>query len=191
VFTLAKSVLKYSLLLVIHPAYLFPHVRYLDPTPSEIIVDRSTPMAQARRNVIERATQPFSLILDADTRIPNQFLTEAHQKLDEGYLACTLSYYPDTQGHPPFGASLWKTPVLKRLYDYHVYVKNYKREYSHTFDEKGNDRYEITNSFQCECRYMYGKLSPQELHVFADLSATHLKGPRQKSFLNATQIKAW
>lgn len=137
-------------------------------------------MAQARRNVIERATQPFSLVLDADTRIPNQFITEAQQKLAEGYLACALNYSPDVQKHSPFGASFWVTAKLKQLYDYHVYVRNYKVIYEKTEDAQGNTFYNITNPFLCECKYMWSKLKPSELYVFEDLKAEHLKVARAR-----------
>ena len=167
--------LKYSLLLTIHPNRLFPHVRCLKPTPSEIIAERSTPLFEARRKTIIAATQPYSLVLDADTKIPNEFLERAYNKLLEGYLACSLYYSPDTQGHPPFGASLWLTSALKRLYDYPIYVRSYKPVYKRTEDEKGNDYYNITNPFQCECLYMWAKLGEKELSVFDDLTAEHRK----------------
>jgi hypothetical protein len=132
-------------------------------------------MAQARRNVIKRATQPFSLVLDADTKIPNQFLTESLQKFSEGYLACTLSYFPDTQGHPPFGASFWVTTKLREIYDYHVYVQNYKVIYEKTENVQGNTFYTIKNPFLCECKHIWPKLKPSELYVFQNLKAIHMR----------------
>jgi hypothetical protein len=162
-------------------------VRYLNPKSSQIVVDRSVPMADARKKTIDQAAMPFSLVLDADTILPAGFLSQAHEKLQEGAVTCTLRYAPDVQGHPPFGASLWRTNTLKRLYDYHIYVKSYRPVYSHTFDGKGNDRYENSNPMKCECLYMYSKLEPEELYVFSDLAAVHLKGARQKSFLYAKQ----
>jgi len=171
---LAKSALKYSLLLAIHPKQLFPHVRQYQPAPAEIIVDRSNNPWQARRSVILKATQLFSLILDADTTVPNEFLTRAHERLRSGYLACTLMY-DMAQNHPPFGASLWQTRILQSIYDYDEYVQNYRLTMKRTVDDKGNDYYAPENPFLCECLYMYGKLKPAKLYVFPDLKAHHNK----------------
>lgn len=154
---------------------MFPHIRSLNPRPAEVVVDRSTPMAQARKNVIERATQPYCLVLDADTIIPNEFLVQAQQKLIEGYMACTLNYLPDVQGHPPFGASFWATTKLKELYDYHVYLQNYTPICEKTEDNKGNTAFTIKNPYICECRYIWAKLKPSELYVSEDLKAKHYK----------------
>jgi hypothetical protein len=133
-------------------------------------------MTDARRKTIDEATMPLSLILDADTLLPSQFLPRGIKKLAEGFVACTLLYSPNTQGHPPFGASLWRTDKLKQLYDYQAYVRNYEPIYARTEDKKGNDSYKITNPLLCECLYMYAKLGPNELHVFTNLTAQHLKG---------------
>jgi hypothetical protein len=158
---------------------IFPHVRSLNPPPAEIVVQRSTPQFEARRKTIDRAAQPYSLVLDDDTKIPNKFLTPAHEKLLEGHLACTLNYCPDIQKHPPFGASLWVTDTLKEVYDYQVYVQNYKPIYEKTEDTQGNTHYKITNPILCECRYMWSKLKPSELYIFEDLTAVHLKSVRR------------
>lgn len=181
--------MNYSLILTVHPCALFPHVRYLKPEPFEVIVERSTPIFEARRKAISRATQPISLILDADTVIPSEFLPRAIQKVEEGYTACTLYYAPDTQGHPPFGASLWNTEKLKQLYDYHVYVNDYKPVYERTMDDKGNDYYTIKNPHLCECLYMYRRLAENELYVFEDLTAEHarLRTYKQKQKINALE----
>jgi hypothetical protein len=130
-------------------------------------------MAQARRSVIDKAVEPLSLILDVDTEIPNRFITEGSQKLVAGYLACSLRYSPDVQKHPAFGASFWVTQKLKQLYDYHVYVQNYKPIRQKIEDGKGNDCYKITNPFLCECRYMWAKLKSSELYVFKNLKVVH------------------
>lgn len=170
-----KSALKYSLLLIVPLDRKLPDFGYLTPQPTETIVDNTLGMANARRNVITKATMPFSLILDADTTIPQEFLSLSHKKLLEGYVATTLMYGNTRQNHPPFGASFWLTSKLKELYDYQKYQSEYKPIYERIEDDKGNDSYVITNHFLCECLYMYAKLAKCELYVFTHLSAKHLK----------------
>jgi hypothetical protein len=182
---LARSRSKYSLLLTLHPYALFPHVRYLDPQPAQIVVDRSTPQFEARRRTIDRAAERFSLVLDADTRIPAGFVSRTLAKLDAGFSACTLRYAPDVQKHPPFGASLWHTETLQQLYDYQKYVRSYRPIYARSEDGKGNDRYDVINPFLCECLYMWPKLRARELYVFSDLAAEHLR-PKVFSSRNAS-----
>jgi hypothetical protein len=157
-------------------------VKYLIPAPAEFVIERSVPLFEARKRAIDRATQRLSLVLDADTIIPSEFLTSAMKKLQQGYAACTLRYANNIQDHPPFGASLWLTDTLKSLYDYDGYVREYKPVYQRTEDERGNDYYNITNPFLCECLYMYAKLQKHELYVFDDLLAEHIKRLR-KSYL--------
>ncbi len=135
-------------------------------------------MPHARKRVIAKAEQPLSLILDADTTIPNEFLKEAIQKLittTNKYQAATLMYADAIQDHPPFGASLWITKTLQELYDYQDYVDSYQPTYDRTEDSQGNIYFNIKNPRQCECKYMYSKLQKKELFVFQDLKATHHK----------------
>lgn len=73
----------------------------------------------ARCRAIELCTEEFTLICDLDTRLPHQFVSDALNLLEKPDVAVvTVDYlYPNCQGHYAFGASMWKTQILKQLYN--------------------------------------------------------------------------
>jgi hypothetical protein len=77
-------------------------------------------LCTARKRGFALATSSYILNADVDTRLPHPFLPWASIKMktvpDVGVVA--LDYdYPFTQGHLAFGASLFKTELLKHYYD--------------------------------------------------------------------------
>jgi len=80
-----------------------------------IEVDLST----ARKLGIERADSEFTLNLDDDTIICQDYLTQAIQLLKTNeHIAVVAVDYEELQGHYAFGTSVWRTEVLKKFYDW-------------------------------------------------------------------------
>jgi hypothetical protein len=101
------------------------------------IIDVGT-MAEARRRGINRVTTEFTLCLDADTILPDGYIEAAITLLQKNSnMVVVATDYTKIQGHLAFGTSIWKTEVLKELYDY---------------QERG-----IGNNL-CECLYMWSRV---------------------------------
>lgn len=84
-----------------------------------IVIDTRLGMAEARKAAIAKVITPFCLCLDMDTDLPDGYIEEAITLLSQNdKLVCIALDYEKSQGHYAFGTSIWKTKVLKQLYDY-------------------------------------------------------------------------
>lgn len=113
-------------------------------------------LAKARRECIDQAGTEYTLVLDFDTRLPDGYVENAI-KLLKRYLevgAVALDYeVPHTQGHLAFGTSIWRTDLLKKIYDW---------------DEA---------SGKCECLWMWERLQRTKFLLSTlPMQAVHLKG---------------
>jgi hypothetical protein len=93
-------------------------------------------MAMARRIGYNHVNTPYTLNLDIDTILPDQFIEDALNILAFcKEVAVVALDYDKLQGHLAFGASLWRSNALRKLYDFQSVKTNI-----------------------CECAYMWGKV---------------------------------
>ena len=111
---------------------------------------------KARKEGLKRVESEYVLNLDADTILPEDYIEEAIHLLNVNpqVYAVALDYqFPFTQGHLAFGTSVWRTEVLRRLYNF----------------EPGD---------QCECIYMWNKIQGH-LMTIKGMEAIHIKEERK------------
>jgi len=140
--------------------------------PNTIWLQREASMWEARRLGYEKVETPFTLNLDADTILPNGYVQESLNILRENSCDAVAIDYNPPQGHYAFGTSIWRTELLKELYDYppkavEKLIKVGEHEWVTAFQ----------NGF-CECTYMWARLlrSGGRLGTLG-YKATHLKKP--------------
>lgn len=117
--------------------------------------ERKYTMSKARRLGIDLVNTPYILNLDVDVKVPNKYIESAITIMNiNGEVGAVSIDYENLQGHLPFGNSIWRTNILKKLYDY---------------DESKRI---------CECLYMWGKLNRTKyrLETIEGLRCKHLKG---------------
>lgn len=114
----------------------------------------------ARRFGLEFVKTKYVLCLDVDTILPAHYIEDALHILESEPEVGTIALdYAESykQGHLAFGTSIWRTELLKELYDWRL-----------TANQKVN---------VCECSYMWNKLVKKNMKVKTlPLEATHLKG---------------
>lgn len=115
----------------------------------------------------------FHFKLDRDVAPPMAYIQEALTLLREDKAdAVSIHFDPIYTGHLEFGVSMWKTEILKKLYDF---------SYGLVSDGKivkvGSQAYSTLNNGWCECSYMWRKLraSGGRLETLP-IRAKHLKG---------------
>ena len=110
-------------------------------------------LGSSRKFLINRVQTEFTLNLDTDIVLPTNFIGEALMKLKDPQVAAVALDYEKSQDHLAFGPSIWKTQILKKLYDWE-YLKTTK----------------------CECIYMWEKLNNEGYKVEGlTMKAKHLK----------------
>jgi len=138
--------------------------------PNTLLFQRQVPMWEARRIGYEQVRTPFTLNLDADTILPNGYVLDGLNVLRKNSCDAVAIDYDPPQGHYAFGTSIWRTELLKKLYDYppravEKLIKVGEQEWITAFQ----------NGF-CECTYMWARLirSGGRLETLG-YKATHLK----------------
>ena len=129
------------------------------------------PLGSSRRFLIRRVQTEFTLNLDVDVLLPNNFVSESLKKFKDPLVAAVSINYYGHHTHLPFGPSIWRTKILQKLYDWeHWKLKN------------------------CECLYMWNKLRKAEYKLETlDMRAKHLKywgdsiTQRHRGFYNSTR----
>jgi glycosyltransferase involved in cell wall biosynthesis len=118
-----------------------------------LYVSRNLSLWEARKFGYEHTVTLFILNLDCDVVLPFEYVQEAILNLQNDKAdAIAIQFDPVKTGHLEFGTSIWKTPLLKKLYDYppkpvEKLIKVGKQEW--------------VTAFQCgfcECTYMWSKL---------------------------------
>ena len=145
--------------------------------PNTLLFQKQVPMWEARRIGYEEVRTPFTLNLDADTILPNGYVLDSLNVLRKNSCDAVAIDYDPPQGHYAFGTSIWRTELLKKLYDYppkavEKLIKVGEQEWITAFQ----------NGF-CECTYMWARLirSAGRLETLG-YKATHLKKPCSASF---------
>jgi len=140
--------------------------------PNTLLFERQVPMWEARRIGYEEVRTPFTLNLDADTILPNGYVLDSLDVLRKNSCDAVAIDYDPPQGHYAFGTSIWRTELLKKLYNYppkavEKLIKVGEQEWITAFQ----------NGF-CECTYMWARLirSGGRLETLG-YRATHLKKP--------------
>ncbi|MBS7632795.1 glycosyltransferase family 2 protein [Candidatus Bathyarchaeota archaeon] len=128
----------------------------LSRLPNTLWIQRQVPMWEARRIGYEQVKTPFTLNLDVDTILPDGCVEDALALLRENSCDAVAIDYQPPQGHYAFGTSIWRTELLKKLYDYppksvEKLIKVGKQEWITAFQ----------NGF-CECTYMWARLLRSE-----------------------------
>lgn len=113
----------------------------------------------ARRFGLEFIKTRYVLCLDVDTVLPPLYIEKAIEILEAHpeVGAVALNYAePYRQDHLAFGTSVWRTDLLRSLYDWRL-----------TADQSFN---------MCECKYMWTKLENRKMKVETlPMEAIHLK----------------
>lgn len=110
-------------------------------------------MWEARKLGYTEVETTFTLNLDCDVIVSLAYIKNALQLLrDNKAEAVSIHFAPVKTGHLEFGASIWNTEVLRKLYDYppkpvEKLIKVGKQEWVTAFQ----------HGF-CECSYMWRKL---------------------------------
>jgi len=110
---------------------------------------------EARKLGYECVKSPYVLNLDADIIVPEGYVDGALALLRAEVDAVSI-FYEDVghcQGALEFGVSIWKTEVLRRLYDFSLDL---------VLDGKitkvGTQAFSTLNNGWCECTYLWRKL---------------------------------
>lgn len=101
-----------------------------------IYIARKACLAEARKLGFEKVETPYTLNLDMNNVLPFDYLKMALMQHRDPKVAVVAIDYEECLGHYGFGTSLWKTGILKELYDYNEH-------------DAGN---------LCECQYMWRKV---------------------------------
>jgi len=111
-------------------------------------------MVLARKIGFSLVKTPFLLNLDVDNILPEHYVEDALDILQQfSNVAVVAIDYETCLGHYGFGTSLWRTEVLKKLYDY-----------------------EQLKEGLCECIYMWRQVLRERLRIETlPCRAVHLK----------------
>lgn len=109
----------------------------------------------ARKRALMMVKTKYVLNLDSDTILPKKYVSIALKLFEMIKNVAVIALdYEETQGHLAYGTSIWKTKILKKLYDWR---KNPTEE--------------------CECIYMWKKVRQAEMKIETlPYKAKHLKG---------------
>jgi uncharacterized protein (DUF2237 family) len=122
---------------------------------AKIYVNKDLKFWQARKLGIEKVITDFTLNLDADVIVPKGYVENALALLKKEADAVSI-FYVDVghcQGALEFGVSVWKTEVLKKLYDFSL-----DKAMDGKIVKVGSMAYSTLNHGWCECTYMWRKL---------------------------------
>lgn len=113
----------------------------------------------ARRFGLEFVKTKYVLCLDVDTVLPPHYIEDALSILESRpeVVCVAIDYaHPNHQNHLAFGTSIWRTELLKELYDWRL-----------TADQQFGI---------CECKYMWQKVEKKKMIVETlSVEAKHLK----------------
>lgn len=114
-------------------------------------IQKQVSMWIARRICYELVETPYTLNLDCDVYLPHEYVLLALETLrTDKAEAIAIHFDPLKTGHLEFGTSLWKSEVLKKLYDYCL-------EKHQNVVKVGEMLTTVKTGF-CECAYMWRKL---------------------------------
>jgi hypothetical protein len=100
-------------------------------------------MIEARKIGYHFVDTPYILNLDSDTILPENFIEYSLRLLEDKNVAMVAIDYKEPQGHYAFGASLWNTDILKKLYDYIGFKETRRCECLYMIDKLRNAGYKL------------------------------------------------
>lgn len=129
-----------------------------------VYVNSDLTMMEARQVGYSLVETKYILNLDSDMVIPNNYISSAIKKLEEDDKLGAISVLHESPTgylltHLGFGCSIWKTDILKELYDYQP-----KQFDSHSI-QIGPSLYVVVGFPYCECWYMWWKLASAKYKV--------------------------
>ncbi|MEM3828474.1 MAG: hypothetical protein QXP36_04585 [Conexivisphaerales archaeon] len=146
----------------------------LSKLPKSLWIQRKVLMWESRKIGYEEVKTPFTLNLDVDTILPDDYVEDVFALLPEDSCDAVALDYQHLQGHYAFGTSIWRTDLLKKHYDYppkaaEKLIKVGKREWVIAFQ----------NGFY-ECTYMWARLIRSKLKLESlEYRALHIEKKRQ------------
>lgn len=122
---------------------------------ADIYLQRNMTLTEARKYGYSFVNTEYTLNLDSDVVFPSSFIDFALSLLNEhGNVGAVSIFYENVvhcQGSLEFGISLWRTKLLKELYDF-SFQKNGQ------IVKVGPSHFASLNNGWCECNYMWRKL---------------------------------
>lgn len=137
---------------------------------AEIYIARKLSFWEARKIGYKEVKTDFTLNLDCDVVVPEGYVQDALKLLE--YADAVSIFYQDVahcQGALEFGVSMWKTNVLRKLYDFSM------SQVSDGIVKVGSMAYATLNHGWCECTYMWRKLKNKGKLETLPYRAQHLK----------------
>ena len=122
---------------------------------AKIYVKKDLKFWEARKLGYSHVQTSHVLNLDCDVVAPEDYVEDAITLLETKADAVSI-FYEDVvhcQGALEFGVSIWKTEVLRRLYDFSMDVVSDGK-----IVKVGSQAYSTLNNGWCECTYMWRKL---------------------------------
>lgn len=114
---------------------------------------KNVPLWEARRIGYDLAKTEYILNLDSDVIIPENYIEKALVKFKEiPKLACISIFFEDVSknaGVLEYGVSIWKTDIVRKLYDYNP------RQRNQTIVQVSERTFTMTEYPYCECSYMW------------------------------------
>jgi len=119
-------------------------------------LEKELSLWEARKLGYSQVKSPFILNLDSDVVLPEGYVEKALRILTSNENVGAVSIFFITSKHRgvlEFGASVWRTSLLKKLYDYNPQ----SLENNKVFQLSPN-KFVIPSHGYCECLYMWEKL---------------------------------
>jgi len=121
---------------------------------------------------------PYVLNLDADVIIPNNYIEDALKILKSNDKNVAVSIFYENimhcQGALEYGISIWKSDILKNLYDF-----SFNKTLDRNIYKVGDNIYSTLNNGWCECNYMWRKIKNHGFNLETlNIKAIHLKEKR-------------
>lgn len=116
---------------------------------------RNISLTEARKLGYSKVKTKYTMNLDVDVIIPEGYIEHAIEILKEDADAISI-FYEDVghcNGALEFGCSIWKTNVVRELYDFSFKLVSNGKIY-----KVGPNIYSTLNNGWCECMYMWRKL---------------------------------
>jgi hypothetical protein len=122
---------------------------------AQIYIRKNVSFWEARKLGYTHVETPFILNLDIDVIVPQGYIEDALALLKKEADAVSI-FYEDVghcQGALEFGVSMWKTEILRELYDFSM-----DKVMDGRIVKVGSMVYSTLNNGWCECTYMWRKL---------------------------------
>lgn len=139
---------------------------------AKVHIQKDVKLCEARKIGYGIVETEFIMNLDADVIIPKLYIQEALKALS---IADAVSiFYEDVnhcQGALEFGCSIWRTDVLRKLYDF-----SFEIVVSGKIVKVGSHKFSTLHNGWCECTYMWRKLKENGFNLETlPFRAKHLK----------------